>query len=139
MDDISRAKLIYGSPTPIQQGKVYRVKKGANIERVPLPLPISQHHKCLQFYIDLFFVNGHPFLATTKKVNFITAKPCISRKTSHTTKAINTVLDLYEARCFNITAVRGDNKFNIKKLKEHLLLICTHIYGRNIMLVSYNG
>ena len=64
VDDISRAKLIYGSPTPILQGKLTRVKsKGANIEIIPLPKPIYQHHKDLQLYIDLFFVDGNPFLA----------------------------------------------------------------------------
>ena len=59
VDDISRSELIYGSPTPILRGKMNMVKpKGANIERIPPPLPISQHHKYLQLYIDLFFVNG---------------------------------------------------------------------------------
>ena len=77
MDNISIAELIYGSPTPILQGEITRVKpKGANVERIPLPLPIYQHHKDLKLYIDLFFVNGYPFLATkTNKVNFITVEP----------------------------------------------------------------
>ena len=77
MEDISRAKLIYGSPTPILQGKTTRVKpKGANIEIVPLPLPIYKHHKDIQLYIDFFFVNGYPFLETkTNKINFITYEP----------------------------------------------------------------
>ena len=106
---ISRARLIYGSPTPILKGKMTRVKlKSAKIERVPLPLPISQHHKDLQLYIDPFFVNGFPFIAPkTNKVNFITTEPCNSRKTSHTTKDIDTVLDIYEARGFSITAAHG--------------------------------
>ena len=69
--------------------------KGSEIERLPLPLPISKQHKYLNFYIDFYFVNGYAFLATKiNKVNFITAKPCISRKTSHITKDIDTVLDL---------------------------------------------
>ena len=132
MDDISRAKLLYGSPAPILQGKMTRFKpKGANIEIVPLTLRISQHHKDLQLYMDFFFVNGYPFLATkTNKANLNTGEPCISRTTSHTTKAIDTVLELYEAICFNITAVHGDNYFNIKTLKTKLPPICTHIYGK---------
>ena len=90
---------------PILQGKMTRVKpKGANIKILPLPLPISKHHKDLQFYTELFFVNGHPFLSTkTNKVNFITAG------TSHTTKTIVTFLHQYEAICLNITAVCGEN------------------------------
>ena len=55
VEDISRAELIYGSLTPILQGKTTRIKtKGSKIERIPLPLPISKHHKDLQLYIDFF-------------------------------------------------------------------------------------
>ena len=69
VDDISRVELIYGSPTPILQGKRDMVKpKGAKTEIVPLPLPIFQHNKYLHLYIELFFVNGYPFIA--KKVEF---------------------------------------------------------------------
>ena len=69
-------------------------------------------------------MNDYPFLVKkTNKVNFITAKPCISRTTGHITKYIETVLDLYEARGFNITAVHGDNDIKIKTLKAHLLPI----------------
>ena len=100
MDDISRDKLIYGSPTPILKGKMTGVKtKSAKTKIIALPRPISQHHKDLQLYIDFFFVNGYPFISTkTNKVNFITTEPCISRTTSNITKAIDTVLDLYGAR-----------------------------------------
>ena len=84
--------------------------KGAKIERITIPLPIFQHHNDLQLYIDLFFVNGYPLLATRRnKVNFITSEPCISRTTSHATKAIDTLLDLYEERVSNITVIHGDN------------------------------
>ena len=54
----------------------------------------------------------------------------MSRTTSHIAKDIDTVLDLYEAICFNITAVHGDKKFNIKTLKAHLLPIFKHIYSK---------
>ena len=106
-----------------------RVKpKGANIEILPLSLPIYQQHKDMQLYIELFFCEWLPFSINIKKVNFITAKPFISRTTSHITKSIDTVLDLYESRGFNISDVHIDNKFNIKTLKVHLITIFTHIY-----------
>ena len=74
---IRRSELIYGSPEPILQGKMTRVKpKGANIEITALPIPISPHHKDLQLYINFFFVNDYHFIVTkTNKVNFITAEP----------------------------------------------------------------
>ena len=97
VDDISRAVLLYGSPKPKLQGEMTRFKtKGVKIKILPLPFPISQHHKDLQLYIDLFVVNGYPFIATkTNNMNVITEEPYISRTTSHITKAIDTVLDLY--------------------------------------------
>ena len=61
-------------------------------------------------------------------MNCITDEPFISRKTSHITKSIDTFLDLYEARGFNITAVHRDNKFNTKTLKAKLIPIFTQIY-----------
>ena len=85
----------------------------------------------LKLYIGFFFVNCYPFLATTKnKVDFITAEPCIPRTTSYITKAIDTVLGLYEARGFNITSFHVYNEFKVNTFKAHLLPICTYIYGK---------
>ena len=67
VEDISRAELIYGSLTPILQGKTTRIKtKGSKIERIPLPLPISKHHKDLQLYIE-FFCEWSPFSINKNK------------------------------------------------------------------------
>ena len=63
-------------------------------------------------------------------MNFITAEPYISSKAVYITKAVKTVMDLYESRGSNITGVHGYNKFNIKTLKAHLIPIFTHIYGK---------
>ena len=70
------------------------------------------------------------FNKKNNKVDFITAKPFISRTNSRITKYIDTVLYPYEARGFNITDIHGDNKFNTKTLKSHLIPILTHIYGK---------
>ena len=46
--------------TPVQ-GKMKRYQpKSDKIEHIPLPLPISEHHKYVQLYISLIFVNGYP-------------------------------------------------------------------------------
>ena len=50
--------------------------------------------------------------------------------TSHTTNAIDTVLELYEAIGFNATVVHEEKEFNINTLKVHLLPLCTHIYEK---------
>ena len=92
--------------------KQYQLKPD-RIERIPLPLPISEHHKDVQLYIDLFFVNGYPFLATiSAKLNFITANPCKSRSTAKIKTVLDMVIDKYYARSFNVIIIHGDNNFS---------------------------
>ena len=84
LDAIKRVELIYGPSKPLLEWKMVRKQPpGHKIESVPLPLEISNHHKELQLYIEFFYVNIYPFLATkTGKVNFITATPMKSRSTN---------------------------------------------------------
>ena len=133
LDDINRAEVIYGPAKPLLEGKMVRRRPPKHrIERVPLPLAISTHHKELQLYIDFFYVNGYPFLASkTSKINFITATPMKSRSTNTIIDAIDDVLNIYTSRGFKITIIHGDNEFNIKLLKDSLLPISVMIYGRN--------
>ena len=53
INGINRAKLIYGLETSLLQGKmtIYQ-RKAENIKRIPLSLPISEHHKFVQLYIN---------------------------------------------------------------------------------------
>ena len=92
-------------------------------------------------------MNCYSFLETkANKAGLITSELFIPRTTSHIAKSIDTVLDLYESRGFNISDVHIDNKFNIKTLKVHLITIFTHIYVKkyNVVIieqmirVSYN-
>ena len=119
VDDINRADLIYGSALPLLQGKMVRHRpEGVRIEHITLPLPIATNHKNVQLYVDFFFVNGYPFLATkSKKVNYLTATPCKSRSKGQIIEALEALLNTYESRGFNVTVVHGDNEFNIKDLK----------------------
>jgi hypothetical protein len=122
IDDINRAELLYGTATPLLQGKMTRVHPPqVKIKRIPLPLPIATHHKDLQLYIDFFFVNGIPFLHTKSgKVNFITTQAVTSRSTAKIIEGLDEVCNIYNSRGFNIDVFHGDNEFNIKALKAHL-------------------
>jgi hypothetical protein len=133
VDDINRAEIIYGPATPLLFGKMTRpTPLSHRFEKVPLPLPIATHHKNLQLYVDFFFVNGYPFLTTKSgKINFITATPVTSRSITNIKNALDNVIDMYEARGFNITTLHGDNEFNVHALRQHLLPILTQIYGKN--------
>jgi hypothetical protein len=133
VDDINRAELIFGTPTPLLQGKMTRVRPTKNkIEKIPLPLPIAKHHKDIELYIDFFFINGHPFLHTkSSKVNFLTADICTSRSKAQIINTLEIVRQTYEARGFNITAIHGDNEFNIEALRTSILPATLHIYGKD--------
>ena len=93
LDDINRAEIIMGQPTPLIDGTMVRRAPTKNrIERVPLPLPIAQRHKEVQLYIDFFFINGYPFLHTkSEKINFITATICSTRGQTQIIKILETV------------------------------------------------
>jgi hypothetical protein len=133
LDDINRADIIYGPAKPLLAGKMVRTQpKGHQIERVPLPLVISTHHKELQLYFDFFYVNGYLFLATkTSKVNFITATPMKSRSTNAIIEALSNIINMYKSRGFTITIIHGDNEFNIRDLMTSLQPALVTIYGRN--------
>ena len=133
VDDINRADIIYGPARPLLQGKMTRLHPpSTKIERIPLPLPIQEHHRCLQLFMDFFFVNGEPFLHTkTKKINFLTASHCTSRSQQQIMNVLESVIQKYNARGFEIEAFHGDNEFDIKALKSFLLPALINIYGKD--------
>ena len=55
MDDINRPENIYEEATQIIQGKMMRKKPTvySKIEKIPLPLPISERHKNLHLYMEI--------------------------------------------------------------------------------------
>jgi hypothetical protein len=55
VDDVNRADIIFGPAEPTLEGKMIKKNpNGCKIKRVPLPLPILQHHKDLELFIDFF-------------------------------------------------------------------------------------
>ena len=79
IDNMNRDQIFFGSPTPLLQRKMTIVTPPThiNITRVPLPLPISQHHNNLHLYMDFFFVDGILFLHTkSRNINFVSVQYC---------------------------------------------------------------
>jgi len=73
VDDVLHGLKIYGEQKPLLKGKMKRRSPIAhtNDTKIPSPLQISQHHRDLILYIDIFYVNGAPFLVgKTGKINF---------------------------------------------------------------------
>ena len=63
MDDIERGIKIYGHPEPLLSGTKTVSSQTQFIKcQVQLPIEILQHHKHLQLFMDIFYVNRIPFL-----------------------------------------------------------------------------
>ena len=130
-DDITRADRIYGPPPPLLLGKSTRSKPNkVQLSHVPLPLQIQERFKNISLHVDFFYVNGHPFLHTKSEfVNFLTVQSGKTRTTASITQGLQTVLEVYNKRGFNVTKIFADNEFDIKSLHTALLPTNIHIYA----------
>ena len=63
-------------------------------------------------------------------MNFLTAEYCTLRSKQQLVNKLKAILNQYVTRGFEITAIHGDNEFNVKDIKDFLLPIITHIYGK---------
>jgi hypothetical protein len=133
IDDVNRAELIYGTATPLLQGKMVRVKPAINkIEKIPLPSPISKHHHNVNLCVDFFYVNGQIFLSSkSTKLNFVTAQYVERRTKTNIIKTLNSIKQTYEARGFNVTGIHADNEFNVQSIIESQQPTLMHIYGKD--------
>ena len=133
VDDINRAIAIFGKPEPLHKGTMTRQHPITHrIERVPLPLPISQHHKQVQLYVDFLFVNRIPFIYTiSDKLKYRTIHMCKGRSFAVIKHTLDKVVNKYNKRGFEITAYHGDNEFDIEALHDHVEPAELHIYATN--------
>ena len=73
-DDIKRDDVIWGPAESVLQVKMKRKKPNTHnkIPKLTLPLLVSQQHKKITMYIEIFYVNLIPFfLSKTGKLNFL--------------------------------------------------------------------
>ena len=93
MDDIQRGIKIYGPPEPLLSGKMTASSQTQFINcQVQLLIEILQHHKHLQLFVDIFYVNKIPFLISkSNKLNYITVSHLKNRSKKIIIKAINMI------------------------------------------------
>lgn len=130
-DDVLRAEYIFGTPVPLLKGKMTRPPStpSYNLKKVNIPLPILQHHKNIDLFVDFMYVNGLPFLHTiSSKLQYRTIKLCKSRETDEIQNAITSAISSHESRGFIIENIHGDNEFNNDELIENLKPKTTIIY-----------
>ena len=97
MDDKERGIKIYGHPEPLLSGKKTASSQTQFINcQVQLPIEILQHHKHLQLFVDIIYVNRISFLITkSNKVNYITVSHLKNRSKKIIIKAINMIKRTY--------------------------------------------
>ena len=73
-DDIKQADVIWGPAKSVLQGKMKRKTPITynKIQKLTLPLSVSQQHKQITMYIDIFYVNRNSFfLIKNRETKFL--------------------------------------------------------------------
>ena len=97
-------------------------------ENANIPDDIYKTHKRVHLYIDICYINKLAFMVTiSKNINFISINYIKNKSKKEIIKCISNIINIYEARGFEVTDIYGDNGFNIKDL--HIVVLSTpYIY-----------
>ena len=131
--DIDRAQFIFGTQTPLIQGKTIRSPNPKErIPRVSIPPSILIHRRDMTLHIDIFFVNKIPFLHTKSEgINLLKVQGGASRSKGVIIDGIKTVIDTYHNRGFRVRTIHGDEEFDMDDLRASISLINLEITGRD--------
>ncbi|MGB0424073.1 MAG: hypothetical protein ACPGED_07120, partial [Flavobacteriales bacterium] len=125
--DAKRALHIYGPDPAFIQGKTKRIRPPpvSNLPIIPVPDHILRFHNDITISIDIFYVNGLPFLHTiSNNINFRTVEPLSNETYKTLLDKTYKVLNFYQARGFSINTIKADGQFEC--LEESLRP--THLY-----------
>lgn len=128
-DDARRAVHIYGPDVAVLKGKMTRsaaAPRAPTFEAVPLPAPVTTHHRNVTLCADFFFVQGLGFLHTISRgIGFRTIMPVSDRTHKTMLVGINAALNLYRSRGLNVCDIHADNEFDC--LREDIRPIAMNI------------
>ncbi len=114
-DDARRVSHIYGPDVAALKGKTVRSEaapRAPTFEAVPLPAPITLHHRNVTLCADFFFVQGIGFLHTISRgIGFRTVTPVADRTHKTILTELRAVLRLYTSRGLCIRDLHADNEF----------------------------
>ena len=110
---------IYGPAKPLLQGSMkHHSKSAVEVPIFPLPAEILLHCKYIKLYIDLFYINGMPFLHTkSSKITLLAVETLSSRSADKIILELHTYSNMHTLRGFNINIYHRDNEFNINALR----------------------
>lgn len=114
--DARRAVQIYGPDIVVLKGKTTKPKAQEHVPMLhnrPVPPAIMDNHREIILCVDFFFVQGNPFLHTfSRKLGYRTAVPVPDKSKSTIIKEIKRVIQMYEARGFQVIEIYGDDDFS---------------------------
>ena len=133
IDDIDRAQHIFGTPTPLLQGKMIRSPNAKErVPRVSIPPAILTYHRNVILHVDFFFVNKLPFLHTKSEgINFLTVQTGNSRSKKAIVGGLTEVIKIYHTRGFKVRTIHGDGEFDLDYLRAKIMPINLEITGRD--------
>ena len=131
--DIDRAQYIFGTPTPLLQGKMIRSPNPKErVQRISIPPAILTHHQNVTLHVDFFFINKLPFLRTkSESINFLTVQTGFTRSKEAIVNGINNVIKMYHMRDFKVRTIHGDGEFDLDYLREKIMPNNLEITGRD--------
>jgi hypothetical protein len=93
---------------------VKRQNKGIpNYKKNQIPAPIIDKYKDLRLFLDIFWVNGSPYFHTISQwIKFRTVTPIENRSKKTLLMEAQAVINMYQARGFNITRLEADQEFS---------------------------
>ena len=133
VDDIDRAQYLFGTPTPLLQGKMTRSPNPKErVPRVSIPPAILTHHRNVILHVDFFFVNKLPFLHTKSEgLNFLTVQTGHTRTKEAIAGGLEKVINTYHMRGFKVKTIHGDGEFDLDYLWARIMPINLEITGRD--------
>ncbi|KAI2506455.1 Reverse transcriptase (RNA-dependent DNA polymerase) [Fragilaria crotonensis] len=115
-DDARRATHIYGPDVATLKGKTTRTAaapRAPTFEAVPLPAPVTIHHRNVTLCVDFFFVQGICFLHTISRgIGFRTVTTVADRTHKTILAEIQTVVHIYSSRGLTVCDIHADNEFD---------------------------
>ena len=90
-------------------------------------------------YIDILYINGHPYLHTkTKEVNYITISKLPSRKVRDIKRKLKNIIKKYLTRGFILTDIFDNNEFASSTYEDLFLPATLHIcsLGEHVPIIK---
>ena len=118
--DILTAEKIQGPSTSVLKGKTTTpLTQHVREEIIETPLFVLENYKKVTLCIDIFYVNGIPFVTSiSRHIYFATAEAVYNAKVNTLSRCIKSIINQYERRGLQVDTIIADNQFDCTK--EHV-------------------